>query len=526
MERLRFAYLFRVCFLICSLTALLLCSSLVRDAAAAPMQAPSTTQYGLEWPGDGAVRRMLHWQNPFPIYDATYIFKVFPRKKTTGDNPRYYTTFFWGNNGPFAWDTTTIPYTLPNTYYGAHPYPVDPPMGPGQWEISVAGQDKTTGTEVEWNRWYTQVFRAWRESADVTWHEFYWDWPDQTKVIVVRVQDPVWGSVNPPNPAIVMGQAPNVGGVSWGGYPGWEEFNGVIRGIQMYSGKLSLDDIKAEIAAPKSSTAGAGSIWYLNLDPRPTDVTDKKGIGTAHNPSWDGTTALEWIRQPPPSEPTEFNINVTTFIPGNKMSAAPLFCIDRSTGKPRVRFLFLKTDDRGFDPAGTTYRTRQLATAIPNDASDADGLKNGSVTLQAQPTKLYAVDASHTIVPSDDDGVLGDCAGLEAVLFPIADDVRVTSTRVGPKHVRVRLRGDVGTGARSATDLGINPICGIGWDITIDIDTSGPTPRITRQGKHDGFPAYEVYVNNQSVYTYSPGPPPYDLRDLLKLCDPLDVTIR
>jgi hypothetical protein len=43
-----------------------------------------------------------------------------------------------------------------------------------------------------------------------------------------------------------------------------------------------------------STTAGQNLIWYLNLNPRPSDVTDKKGVGTPHNPSWDGTTALEW----------------------------------------------------------------------------------------------------------------------------------------------------------------------------------------------------------------------------------------
>ena len=54
--------------------------------------------FGLEWSGDGPFRRMLYWHNPFPIYDATYVFRVFPRKKTTG-SARYYTTFFWGNDG-------------------------------------------------------------------------------------------------------------------------------------------------------------------------------------------------------------------------------------------------------------------------------------------------------------------------------------------------------------------------------------------------------------------------------------------
>src|SRR6267142_725758 len=46
--------------------------------------AATTPLYGLDWPGNGAVRRMLYWHNPFPIYDATDVFKVIPRKKTTG----------------------------------------------------------------------------------------------------------------------------------------------------------------------------------------------------------------------------------------------------------------------------------------------------------------------------------------------------------------------------------------------------------------------------------------------------------
>jgi chitodextrinase len=261
-------------------------------ASAPPPPPPSpspSAQYGLEWPGDGAVRRMLYWHNPFPIYDATYIFNVYPRKKTTG-SARYYTTFFWGNDGTFTWDNGNA-----NTYYGAHPYPVPAPGGPGQWEISVEGSDEVTGTEVQWNRWHTQAVRVWRESASITHHEFYYDLPDLTKKITYTVNDPRWASYNPPVPAIVIGQAPNLNGESWGGYPGWEEFNGIIRGIQIYSGLLSVADIQSEIASPKSTTAGQTFMWYLNLDPRPSDVTDKKGFGTPHDPSWDGTTALEWV---------------------------------------------------------------------------------------------------------------------------------------------------------------------------------------------------------------------------------------
>jgi Bacterial Ig-like domain len=253
----------------------------------------TANSYGLEWPGNGAVRRMLYWLNPFPIYDATYVFKVFPRKKIVPTNSPtgYYTTFFWGNNGDFFWDGRNS-----NTYYGAHPYPTPPPNGPGQWEISVAANDFVTGSEVQWDRWYTQAFRAWRESPSITHHEFYWDLPDTSKVITHTVVDAGWASTNPPVPAIVMGQSPNLNGASWGGYPGWEEFNGIIRGVQIYSGLLSVTDIQSEIASPMSTTAGRNAIWYLNLNPRPSDVTDKKGTGTPHNPSWDGTTALEWVQ--------------------------------------------------------------------------------------------------------------------------------------------------------------------------------------------------------------------------------------
>jgi hypothetical protein len=208
----------------------------------------------------------------------------------------YYTTFFWGNDGAFAWNNGN-----PDTYYGAHPYPIPAPSGSGAWEISVYSNDYLTGTEVGWDCWYTQVFRGWRESSTTTHHEFYWDWPNMSRVLTKTIVDSSWASTNPPTPAIVMGQAPNVDGASWGGYPGWEESNGIIRGIQFYSTLLSLTDIQFEIDAPISTASGQASICYLNIDPRPSDVTDKKAVGVPHNPSWDGTTALERTSSPPPN---------------------------------------------------------------------------------------------------------------------------------------------------------------------------------------------------------------------------------
>ena len=88
-----------------------------------------------------------------------------------------------------------------------------------------------------------------------------------------------YGNTNPPRPALTFGDAP------WA--PSEEVLNGVLRGIQIYYGLLSLQDITSELASPRSTSAGASNIWYLNLNPTPSDISDKSGKG--HNPSWVGS---------------------------------------------------------------------------------------------------------------------------------------------------------------------------------------------------------------------------------------------
>ena len=130
---------------------------------------------------------MLYWDNPFPIYDATYVFRVLPYAKISESNPKYWTTFFWGNTKDdddiwspgfpvFEWNNGR-----PDSYYGAHPYPTPTNTSSTQkWEVSVEQQD-FQGPVPDWGRWHTQVFRAWRESSSVVHHEFYYDWPDTSK---------------------------------------------------------------------------------------------------------------------------------------------------------------------------------------------------------------------------------------------------------------------------------------------------------------------------------------------------------
>jgi hypothetical protein len=232
--------------------------------------------FGLDFPGSEAVASTMRFRflNPLAIYPATYIWRAYPRQQSG-----YWTAFFWGNddgNGnleTFIWDNGAA-----DSYYGAHPYPTPPPTGPAQWEISVVQNDFVNGAVV-YDRWYTQALRVWSDSNGKH-HEFYWDLPNTDAAHRVTYTAPTsWGNKNPPVPTLTWGDAP------WS--PGNEVWNGILRGIQVYSANLSVTEILSESSSPLSTSAGAANIWYLNLNPTPTDITDKSGKG--HHPQWVGS---------------------------------------------------------------------------------------------------------------------------------------------------------------------------------------------------------------------------------------------
>lgn len=212
--------------------------------------------HGLDFPGNAGVNETMRFEfnSPPAAYPATYIWRAYPRQQQS-----YYTTFFWGNNGPFY---------SSNTYYGFHPYPDWKTDYQHFWEIaSPPGGDILSSDHVVYDRWYTQVAVC-RTEGEVTIHEFYWDWPDTTKVVRhtgSRVSDP-------PEPALVIGDAP------WN--PGSEVWDGVLRGFQFYDAALKPSEIARELATPGS----VRTPWYLNLNPMPGDITDKSGNG--NHPEW------------------------------------------------------------------------------------------------------------------------------------------------------------------------------------------------------------------------------------------------
>ena len=234
--------------------------------------------FGLDFPGSAGVANTMRFRflNPLAIYPATYIWRAYPRQQAG-----YYTAFFWGNDdgkgnlNTFLWTSNGGA----DSYYGAHPYPDSPPNGSSHsWEISIEQNDFVNGAVV-YNRWYTQALRVWSDASGKH-HEFYWDLPNtDSSHRVTRNSSSDWGNANPPVPALTWGDAP------WN--PGSEVWNGMLRGIQIYSANLSVADILSEVNAPLSTTAGTANVWYMNLNPTPTDISDKSGAG--HHPAWVGS---------------------------------------------------------------------------------------------------------------------------------------------------------------------------------------------------------------------------------------------
>lgn len=239
---------------------------------------------GLDFPGSAAVKNgdtmRFRFLNPLAAYPATYIWRAYPRQQAG-----YYTAFFWGNDTPsgLGGDLGTFLWIKPgadaDSYYGAHPYPRGSPTATKQdWEIAVERADYVNGPVV-YDRWYTQALRVWNDSSGNKHHQFYWDLPNRdADYMVSRTSPSSWGNRPPPVPVLTWGDAP------WA--PGNEVWDGMLRGFQVYNTALSVADILAEANSPLSTSAGAANIWYLNLNPTPTDISDKSGRG--HNPNWVG----------------------------------------------------------------------------------------------------------------------------------------------------------------------------------------------------------------------------------------------
>lgn len=144
------------------------------------------------------------------------------------------------------------------------------------------------------------------------------------------------------------------------------------------------------------------------------------------------------------------------------------------------------------------FRTRQTVKAIALDSYDSDGIQTGSIVNTAGTSieydKTSSVTATNNIsAAANADTILGDGTLKTAVGTATMAGSTITATRVSDR--KIKLTFDM---AENNPLVGLSP--DIDYDFELLIDYSDPaTPVWQLTGTHDGFPCYEVYMNNQPL---------------------------
>lgn len=239
--------------------------------------------YGLRFPGNqdapAATAVAFAFNDPhlngLPIWGpsnagVTYIWEVEYR------NPGhigYYTLFFWGNKGTFLWDAGS-----PNTYYGAHPYPLGGSTDPRHvWEISIEGGDKTFNDDgVRVNLIYGKRWRqALRVNGGTKEVKLYLDLPSTAAKDTITANPAAgYGNTNPPTPAVYFGDAP------WS--IGNERLCGTLGPVKIIATLLSEADTLAESADMTqlvTPAARTNNWWSKRSFDTVDSLTDDYGSG-------------------------------------------------------------------------------------------------------------------------------------------------------------------------------------------------------------------------------------------------------
>ncbi len=223
--------------------------------------------------GDGNSTR-FKFTSPLSWYPATYIWKYYPIQQTG-----YYTTFFHGGSTSGGSSFTGF------GYYGCHPYPQGGSSGTAHnWEISIAGtdiidDDNANSTVVTKAQWYTQACVARLVNTNELEVKFYWDLDTAATRIITYTTTGDYADAPTSSPHLIFGDAP------WS--PNNECMSGRFRGLQIYDTNLTLQQIQDRMDLSSNSSVVSndpGSLWYVNINPTPDDITDKSGNG--NDPSW------------------------------------------------------------------------------------------------------------------------------------------------------------------------------------------------------------------------------------------------
>jgi len=214
-----------------------------------------------------------------------------------------------------------------------------------------------------------------------------------------------------------------------------------------------------------------------------------------------------------------YRITFMAFIPPDLLFAPMLhpgaYCLHPETGVNLLRF---DGDGRSFDVSAAArgrYRGLEEVVVVPDSeitavkgvSVDSEGKLDGSDRVDTGFSSSYAADAVvgdsfELSEAARTDAVEGDYSLLHERQKASADDMKVEVSRISPKKVEANLTGAISLPLlRGAFD--------INWDLRITIDETTIPAKITLEGTQDGFPAYELYVNEHPLLQTSPGPGPY-----------------
>lgn len=249
----------------------------------------ATTIHGLFWNlhnTDANSDIRLRWTGAAlpPRYPITILYKYKPIQQTG-----FYATFWY--------TAATEAFTGASYYNGGLPYP---PGGSGgtthKWEVAHDGTDTQSSQDVVKGIFYNQGFTAARDGSLNLNYIYYWavdsgttsTWQVTAQTTAANLTSCTCTSTLTGGGNYIM----EAGGSPWekntpGANQNDETLSGVMRDIQVYDTILSAADIATEMATESNvalTAVGGRHLWYSNVDPIPTDVTDKSGAG--HDPAW------------------------------------------------------------------------------------------------------------------------------------------------------------------------------------------------------------------------------------------------
>jgi hypothetical protein len=199
-------------------------------------------------------------------------------------------------------------------------------------------------------------------------------------------------------------------------------------------------------------------------------------------------------------EPRRIRVEARAFVPG-------LFV--RSRSGPCEGGTVVRGDRRSdqdgngvFDSAARRFVMRQVVEVLAQREAVGVILEVVPKRARVKPTSEYALDAlaDGKLNRRDDDAIENDCRLLNRRAVPSASGLEVASEAVDDVVV-IHLRGSVRNQLLPGSDASLD------WELDVKLDFARTTPRYRVSGAHDGFPAIELYVDDELAYGYDPGPP-------------------